>query len=254
MLHLSPERLAALADDEPTGAEATHLALCLACASERSAHRRLLVMAQREGATPSEPLTSWNVLASELRTEGLIGEPAPMMSLFTPPGGTAIPAQARRSRARGWMRVAAAFLLTTAGVAAGRYSAGAPVVPTGEPATTASAGTGSSVADPAGTSLVSYSSTTDAVTAFLRAQREMQDAAAFLAEQEQAGAPNYDSDMYRARLAALDGMVSVSRAALYEAPADPVINQYYLATLGAREATMRQIGRALPAGTQLTPY
>ena len=60
--------------------------------------------------------------------------------------------------------------------------------------------------------------------------------------------------MYRARLAALDGMVSVSRAALYEAPADPVINQYYLATLGAREATMRQIGRTLPAGTQVTPY
>ena len=252
MLHLSPERLAALADDEPTGAEASHLASCLRCASERTAQRTLLVLARREGAIGSEPLTSWNVLAAELRTEGLIGEPASPMSLSTPVRG--MPAARRRPRfdTGGWRRVAAAVLLAGAGVAAGRYSAGAPVLPTGELAAVGAAAT--TDADPAGATLVSYSSTTDAVTAFLQAQRQMQQAAAFLAEQEQAGAPNYDADMYRARLAALDGMVSVSRAALYEAPADPVINQYYLATLGAREATMRQIGRTLPAGTQLTSY
>ena len=252
MLHLSPERLAALADDEPTGAEATHLAGCARCAGERATYRRLLVLAQHEGATPAESLTSWNVLAAELRTEGLIGEPASAMSLSTPARGTAAVRRPGPSHLAGWRRAAAAVLIAGAGVAAGRYSAGAPVIPGTEPVPVAEAPEEGATGN--GTSLVSYSSTTDAVTAFLRAQREMQDAAAFLAEQEQAGAPAFDADMYRARIAALDGMVTVSRAALYEAPADPVINQYYLATLGAREATMRQIGRALPAGTQVTPY
>ena len=252
MLHLSPERLAALADDEPTGAEATHLAACAWCSSERTAHRALLVLAQQERGRLAEPLTSWNVLASELRTEGLIGEPASPMSLSTPAHGIPAARRSRIARIRGWLRVAAAVLIAAGGVAAGRYSAGAPVVPGGRSASLDERTPPAD--DPSGATLVSYSSTTDAVTAFLRAQREMQQAAAFLAEQEQGGAPEYDSDMYRARLAALDGMVSVSRAALYEAPADPVINQYYLATLGAREATMRQISRTLPAGTQLTPY
>ena len=251
MLHLSPERLAALADDEPTGAEATHLVACARCAGERSAYRRLLVLAQHEGATGAESLTSWNVLAAELRTEGLIGEPASPMSLSTPARGTAAVRRPRRAFATGWRNAAAAVLIAGASFAIGRYST-APLGSAGAPSQTAAPG--SATADANGVSLVSYSSTTDAVTAFLRAQREMQDAAAFLAEQEQAGTPGFDADMYRARLAALDGMVTVSRAALYEAPADPVINQYYLATLGAREATMRQIGRALPAGTQVTPY
>ena len=251
MLHLSPERLAALADDEPTGAEATHLAACARCAGERAAYRRLLVLAHDERTSGADSLTSWNVLAAELRTEGLIGEPASPMSLSTPARGTAAVRRPRRGLAPGWRNAAAAVLIAGASFAIGRYSTAAQA---SSDAASRMAVQPSATDDGSGTSLVTYSSTTDAVTAFLRAQREMQDAAAFLAEQEQARTPNFDADMYRARLAALDGMVTVSRAALYEAPADPVINQYYLATLGAREATMRQIGRALPAGTQVTPY
>ena len=251
MLHLSPERLAALADDEPTGVEATHLAACARCSAERVAHRSLLALAQREAERGGEPLTSWQILAADLRAEGLIGPPADPMTI-TPTHGTPIPRQRRPLGSRGWMRAAAAVLLAGAGVAAGRYSAGVPVLALGAGGDGAQAA--APVVDPAGVSTVSYSSTTDAMTAFLRAQREMQQAAAYLAEREQMGAPGSDAEMYRARLAALDGLVSVSRAALYEAPADPVINQYYLATLGAREATMRQIGRTLPAGTQVTPY
>lgn len=251
MLHLSPERLAALADDEPTAAEATHLASCGHCSAERAAHRNLLALALREGARAGESLTSWNVLAADLRAEGLIGPPADPMTI-TPTHGTPIPRHRPPLASRGWMRAAAALLLVGAGAAAGRYSAGAPVLALGRAQSGAEASAPG--VDPAGFSTVSYSSSTDAMTAFLRAQREMQQAAAYLAEREQSGVPGSDAEMYRARLAALDGMVSVSRAALYEAPADPVINQYYLATLGAREATMRQIGRTLPAGTQVTPY
>jgi hypothetical protein len=51
---------------------------------------------------------------------------------------------------------------------------------------------------------------------------------------------------YRARLAALEQMLSASRAGLFEAPEDPVLNQYYLAAYTAREATLRQLGASLP--------
>jgi hypothetical protein len=251
MLHLSPERLAALADDEPTAVEAAHLASCAPCGAERAAYRNLLALSHREGAQPGDPLTSWTTLAADLRAEGLIGPPADPMTL-TPPHGTPIPRYQRPLFSRGWMRAAAALLLVGAGAAAGRYSAGNPVLALGGERNAPEAAAPGR--EPTGFATVSYSSTTDAMTSFLRAQREMQQAAAYLAEREQIGAPSSDSEMYRARLAALDGMVSVSRAALYEAPADPVINQYYLATLGAREATMRQIGRTVPVGTQVTPY
>lgn len=250
MLHLSPERLAALADDEPLAAETSHLASCARCSAERAAHRRLLALAHAEGRQPGEPLTSWTILAADLRSEGLIGPPPDPMTI-TPTHGTPIPIAQRRFAMQGWMRVAAAALLAVGGFAAGRYSTASPTTSTAV-AEGATASTGAT--DPSGVALVSYSSSTDAMTAFLRAQREMQQAAAYLAEQELPGSAPADANMYRARLAALDGMVSVSRAALYEAPADPVINQYYLATLGAREATMRQIGRTLPAGSQVIPY
>jgi hypothetical protein len=253
MLHLSPERLAALADEEPTAVEASHLAGCARCAAERAAHRRLLAMANLEATRPSDPLTSWNVLASELRAEGLIGPPTDRLTLTTPSQGVRAVSRPRRPLGgRVWMRAAAVLLIAGLGAAAGRYSAGPPMFGPAPESTVAEEGAGPS--ESAGLSYVSYSSSTEAMAAFLRAQREMQQAATYLAEQEQNSSPADAGGAYRARLAALDGMVSVSRAALFEAPADPVINQYYLAALGAREATMRQISRALPVGTQLTAY
>lgn len=46
------------------------------------------------------------------------------------------------------------------------------------------------------------------------------------------------------RLAALEGIVLTTRAALREAPADPVINNYHLTALGQRDALLLQIERA----------
>ncbi len=43
------------------------------------------------------------------------------------------------------------------------------------------------------------------------------------------------------RLAALEGIVLTTRAALKDSPADPVINGYHLAALGQRDALLRQI-------------
>ena len=59
---------------------------------------------------------------------------------------------------------------------------------------------------------------------------------------------------YRTRLAALDNVMNDMRGALKEAPHDPVINQYYRATVGVREATLRQLGTTLPAGAKLNRY
>ncbi len=42
--------------------------------------------------------------------------------------------------------------------------------------------------------------------------------------------------------------------ALNEAPYDPVINGYYLTTLGQREATLRQLNTVAPASMRLMSY
>jgi hypothetical protein len=46
------------------------------------------------------------------------------------------------------------------------------------------------------------------------------------------------------RLAALEGIVLTTRAALRTAPADPVINTYHLTAIGQRDALMRRISTA----------
>jgi hypothetical protein len=58
----------------------------------------------------------------------------------------------------------------------------------------------------------------------------------------------------RTRLAALDRTRQVLGAALNDAPSDPVINGYYLTTLGQREATLRQLNTVAPASMRLTSY
>ena len=63
-----------------------------------------------------------------------------------------------------------------------------------------------------------------------------------------------NQDSYEARLAALDEIAATTRAALYRAPQDPLLNQYYLTTLGAREATLREIGAAMPTSRRLERY
>src|SRR5215207_6588411 len=77
MLHLSTERLAALGDEEPTAAEAAHLAACAACARERAAYRTLVAMASHEREAIGIPLTRWESIASALTDERLAGAAGP---------------------------------------------------------------------------------------------------------------------------------------------------------------------------------
>lgn len=238
MLHLSPERLAALADDEPTVAEARHLAGCAFCARERSAYGALLVLARREGSRQSPPVTDWGTISAQLHDEGMI---------TTLPALVDGPPARRSVGGRWWLRAAAAILIAASGVAYGRYAAGPGSTGDRDLATV-------TVSPDSATTRASYGSAAEAMEAYLRAQIELRQAAAFLAARRVEGFDAQGAEAYRARLVALDGFLGVSRAALYEAPADPVINQLYLTSLGARDATVRLISSALPEGTVLTPY
>jgi hypothetical protein len=88
-----------------------------------------------------------------------------------------------------------------------------------------------------------------------RASADYQSASAFLAAQNTAGPVLADSAaIFKARLAALEQLINATEAARLNAPRDPVINQYYLATLGAHEATVQQLGAAQPASLRLKGF
>src|SRR5215213_4729182 len=114
MSHLSSDRLAALADEQPNADEQLHLTQCTTCAKELHAHRALLAMAGTERESMQLPLTRWDALSSQLRTEGLIAA-GPALSLGR----------------KGMLQVAAAILLIAGGAVLGRFSAGASAIPGG---------------------------------------------------------------------------------------------------------------------------
>lgn len=199
-----------------------------------------LVARERERGAP--PLTDWDALSVRLRAEGLIREP--VMSRFT---------------SRRWMQIAAGISLAVGGAAAGRMSAGAPLVPAQSVASTSQpAPQPQTIASPATTSLASateFKSAEEAWDVLNRAGEDYQRASLYLSASN-ASVPMPDNpSQYRTRLAALDNVMTEIRGALKEAPEDPVINQYYLQTVGAREATLRQLGTTLrPGGKSLNRF
>jgi hypothetical protein len=247
MPHLDPERLAALDTDAPTVEERAHLAGCAVCQQERLAFGRLAALALAESAsTPvanGPPLTDWDRLSTQLRAEGLMRQPGAGLGasrgvhLAPDVGGP------RSAAFAAWTRSAAAILLLATGVAAGRVSVG-PSAP--------SAGDGTAVGTLASsTSATTFGSVSEASQALERAQQDYQAASLWLAAND---TTVNAQEVYRARLAALDQMMSASRAGLYEAPQDPVLNQYYLAAYTAREATLRQLGASLSVDRVMERY
>jgi hypothetical protein len=231
MLHLPTERLAALADDEPTALEAEHLAACAECTRERAAHAALVRLALDERARIEPPLTEWPALAAHLRAEKVIA---------SRPARRALPLRAL------W-RAAAALLLMAGGVAVGRVSAGEPPLPwrSASPSPVAGGGTEDVSA--------MFASRVEAEEALQRAEASYQRALEYLVELDASTLPQRD-DADRVRLAALDQIARTTARALDEVPYDPVLNSYYLSTLSAREVTLRQLGAALPEGVRLTSY
>lgn len=237
MSHLSIDRLAAFADETPTPDEATHLAGCWDCRAEVAAFRRLARMSAM-APLPMEPLSAWSRLAPQLRAEGLIVD--------APHGAPVVSLASRRSMLQTWVvRAAAGAALVIGGALLGRASTGVPF-----------AIWGSDIAAVEPTAVpVGYSSPDEALRVLTSAQQQYQSAAAFLATQDTAARfVGMNQESYRARLAALDEIAATARAALYRAPQDPMLNQYYLTTLGAREATLREIGATMPDSRRLERY
>lgn len=192
------------------------------------------------------PLTDWTSLSAQLRAEGLIRDPIVSRPVM------------RRA-----MQIAAGLVLAVGGAAVGRATAGAPVLPVQTASTDATPSEASTVSQmvdnssASNASLVSsqFKSPEEAWDVLNRAGEEYQRASAYLSASNTEVPMPTNPSQYRTRLAALDGVMTEIRGALKEAPEDPVINQYYLATVGAREATLRQLGTTLrPAGVSLNRF
>jgi hypothetical protein len=219
-----------------------------------------LVALERERGAP--PLTNWDSLATRLRAEGLI-------TTSRSPG--------ERLAARPWMQAAAAVLIAFGGAAVGRYTASPTRTPPpdgsgtstqtangsntpAQSATSQSTGGRSETAAAQGQNVsasatpAEFHSPEEAWATLNRAGEEYQRASSYLSASNTDVPMPTNPETYRTRLAALDNVMTEMRSALHEAPHDPVINQYYLATVGAREATLRQLGTTLPAGARLNRF
>jgi len=244
MEHLAIERLAELVDGSGTMSDRDHMALCSQCVAELAAYRRVVNLAADERRRIAPPLTSWESLSSRLREEGLVAtKPAAKKN-----GLIANLALAAR-------RSAAVIILAGSGAIMGRMSTGLSV----QQALVSGWGMGAVRSDALGAGAVlaanaaGFGSNQDALTVLESAQRQYERAAAYLATHDTSTVEGA-ADQYRTRLAALDRNAETLIQALNESPQDPVINQIYLATLGAREATINKLGTALPVGVRLSRF
>jgi hypothetical protein len=234
MSHLNPERLAALSDDTPTPVESAHITTCDACSAELVAQRKLARMAAAAGPLTDGPLSNFDALVPRLKAEGLIAHAD------------------RRAIAIKWtMRAAASLALVAGGALGGRMSVMA--------RNGALAQQGSAAADSAlvaaAQPVSSFRTPDDAVKALSMSQQTYQSAAAYLAAQDTTSHfIGLNENTYRTRLNALDDILAATRAALYQAPQDPVLNQYYQGTLSARQATLVQLRGVMPVAARKGSY
>ena len=232
MSHLSIDRLAALADEQPTADETTHLTICVECAREMAAHRSLLALASVEREAMRLPLTRWDTLAPALRADGLVRTPAASQGRgfsFTP---------------QRMLQVAAALLLVAGGTLLGRASAGAPIVP----------GEGSSAVSTIFDSIPTAFASVEEAERLRNLYRDgYQRASNFLAQKDSVSVPGTPAVM-RTRLSALDRVTRITREALNDAPFDPVLNDFLLNSYYQREATLRQLNTVLPQNVRLNSF
>lgn len=181
-----------------------------------------LVAAER--ARQQQPLNDWRTIAARAREEGLIRESSSRGWMSDQP----------------WMRAAAAVLLLIGGIAIGRTTIALPSAIGSSSAVNGSTSQSTALT----TADASFVSVEEASASLDRAARDYERASRFLAANNTSGSRNNDSSaIYTARLAALDQVVNATENALQTAPHDPVINQYYLATMGARVATQQMVAR-----------
>lgn len=241
MSHLSIDRLAALADEQPTDDEQSHLARCAECAREMDAHRSLFAIAGGERESMGLPLTRWDTLSERLRAEGLMNASGRFGA-----GGVSRFSLRNPQVA---LQIAAALLLIAGGTVMGRMSAGASPVPGGltgnEPAPTALQ------RDSLPTTFASVAEANRWKTFYANAY---QNTVAFLAANDSVNRPSQTPAVMKTRLSALDRVSRTMQEALTDAPYDPVINDFYLNSFGQREATLRQLNTVLPQGVRMKSF
>lgn len=211
MSHLSIETLARLIEEAPTAEEAAHLESCNDCRAELEGLKAdAAALAGLSEIQP--PSAQWLAIESRLAAEGLL-RPA-----------------ARRAANR-WFRpmlqVAAAIVIFVIG----NYSATLVALRSAPEASVASAPGIISTPDAAA------SAVRDAEASYLAALTRY----AELAQRSESVDP-------LARLAALESIVLTTRAALGQAPADPVINGYHLTALAQRDATIKRLSSTPSTG------
>lgn len=271
--HLDPERLAALDHEPATTDELAHLAGCAVCRAERQALIALqsLATASRMPSDTDAPrLTSWESLSASLRAEGLLTSPAtvshsdedvvvqqvPLRTYGASPAVADatrvtpdVPHQTRLGERRStpvWLRVAAAAMFTVGGAFVGRASVGAPVLPLSASGDTPSRAVSATDAEGG-----AFANVAQATESLYRAQQAYERASLWLASNDTTA---HSSDVYRTRLAALDQMMASSRAALRDAPTDPILLHYFQSAYTAREATLKQLSVTLPVDKTLERY
>ena len=182
-----------------------------------------------ERARPQPPLNEWRTIAARAREEGLIRESSSSGWVSSQP----------------WMQAAAAVLLLVGGIGIGRSTLGLPSatqMPSAPQTATALAPTVPAVGTEFGSSDTTFASLEEATSTLDRAVADYKRATAFLAANNSPRSSD-SLAMYSARLAALNKVFDATESALQTAPHDPVINQYYLATMGARAATRQMVAR-----------
>ena len=185
-----------------------------------------------EKARPQPPLNDWRTIAARARDEGLIRETSSRGWVSS----------------QSWVQAAAAVLLLIGGIAIGRTTTGLPSAtqPTASlPSGNVEPGSapGLDAAQSPSSASASFASLEEASATLDRAVEDYKRATEFLAANNSSGRPSDSAAMYSKRLVALDQVFNATESALQTAPHDPVINQYYLATMGARAATRQMVAR-----------
>jgi hypothetical protein len=260
MPHLKLETIARLVDETPDAAEQTHLDACSECRHDLEDMRAdAAVLASMPMIEPSPD--SWRAIETRLAAEGLI---------------TRVRRVAGMPWQKGLLQAAAAAVLFVVGAASGMAwtqdrpasfaraveptevpaalrpppslrgrLATAAEAPAGTPRAAAVATTGPSLrsleaSSPLLAALISGrepATPEEAALMFRQTEALYLDALTRMAELAHDKEPG---DPF-ARLAALEGIMTITREALGQAPADPVLNGYHLTAIAQRDATLKQL-------------
>ncbi|MCI0433808.1 MAG: hypothetical protein L0271_09160 [Gemmatimonadetes bacterium] len=217
MQHLMIETIARLVDEAPNDEEKAHLDDCEACTQELEAMRAdVAALASLPMIEP--PPTEWPALEDRLLEEGLIRRRAGVRTPWVPVA----------------IRAAASVAIFALGAMAGIGWTRGSASPGNETVLTAA---GLTAELPAGgfVAVREPRNPDEARALYRQAEAVYLDALTRVSDLS-----TDDGDPF-ARLATLESIAAITRSALAEAPADPIINGYHLTALAQREATLRQI-------------